>query len=76
MKKFDISVEIKLMGTLTVEAEDQEAAFKKADDTMYWAYQAGSPEKHKDFSITGCEIEVEGDELDLDEYREPEEEES
>lgn len=71
MKTFDVSIEIKLRGTVAVEAETQEEAFEKADTTMYWAYQAGAPEKHKAVNITDCEIEVEGDELDLDAYREP-----
>lgn len=71
MKTFDISVEIKLRGTIAVEAETQKEAFEKADSIMYWAYQAGDPAKHKAVSITDCEIEVEGNELDLDAYREP-----
>lgn len=74
MKQFNVPIKIKLSGVVTVEAEDQEAAFKKADDTMYWAYQAGAPESHKAVSITDCEIEVEGEELDLDEFREEPEE--
>lgn len=71
MKTFDVSIEIKLRGTVAVEAETQEEAFEKADTTMYWAYQAGDPAKNKAVSITDCEIEVEGDELNLDTYREP-----
>lgn len=73
MPKFDVSIEIKLRGSVSVEAETQDKAFEKADSKMYWAYAAGDPASHKDVNITDCEIEVEGDELDLNAYREPEE---
>ena len=73
-KSFHVPIKITLTGSVTVEAKDQEAAFKKADDTMYWAYQAGAPEQHKAVSIMDYAIEVEGEELDLDAYREAEEE--
>lgn len=38
---------------------------QKAEDTMFWANQRGAPEQHKAVSITDCEIEVDGEELDL-----------
>lgn len=74
MKSFHVPIKITLTGSVTVEAEDQESAYKKADDTMYWAYQAGAPEQHNSVSIMDCEIEVEGETLDLDAYREEPEE--
>ena len=45
--------------------------YEVADDTMYWAYQNGAPEKHKDLSILDCEIAVDGEDIDLDEWRDP-----
>lgn len=74
MKTFHVPITIKLMGTVSIEAEDEDSAYQKADDTMYWAYQSGAPENHKDVSISDCEIEVDGEELDLDEFREDKEE--
>ena len=71
MKEFNIPVKITLDCSLSVEANNQDEAYEVADDTMYWAYQNGAPEQHKDLSILGCEIEVDGVELNLDEYRDP-----
>lgn len=71
MKEFNIPVEITLNCSLPVQASNQDEAYEIADDTMYWAYQDGAPEQHKDLSILGCEIEVDGVELNLDEYRDP-----
>lgn len=73
MKTFNISIKIINRGVVQVEANDMDEALKKADDKMYWAYQGGDPSSHKDVSITDCEIEVDGEELDLDEFREAEE---
>ena len=71
MKEFSIPVKITLYCGLSVKANDQDEAYEVADDTMYWAYQNGAPEQHKDLSILGCEIAVDGKDLDLDEYRDP-----
>lgn len=71
MKEFNIPVKITLNCFLSVQAISQDKAYEIADDTMYWAYQDGAPEQHKDLSILGCEIEVDGVELNLDEYRDP-----
>ena len=70
MKTFHVATTIKLIGTVSVEAENMEDAVQKADDTIFWAYQAGAPENHNSFSISDCEIEVDGEELDLFEDRE------
>ncbi|QEX10946.1 hypothetical protein F6X56_15085 [Rhodococcus erythropolis] len=64
-KTYHVPIAVKLMGVVSVEAEDQEEAYKKAEDTMFWANQRGAPEQHKAVSITDCEIEVDGEELDL-----------
>lgn len=70
MKTFHIPIEITLTGSIYIEAEDIDAAYKKADETMYWAYQNGAPENHAAVSIMDCSIEVDGEELDLDTQRE------
>lgn len=64
-KQFHVPIEITVLGSVCVEAEDQEAAYDIADKTMFWAYQAGDPAAHKDVSITYCQIKVEDEELDL-----------
>lgn len=69
-KEFNVPITIKLTGVVAVEAENEDAAYEKADDTMYWAYQNGAPENHKAVSITDCEIAIDGEDIDLDEYRE------
>lgn len=74
MKTFHIPVKITLDCSFTIEAEDIESASKKADDAMYWAYQSGAPEEHENISINDCEIEVDGEVLDLLEAREEPEE--
>ena len=56
MKTFHVATTIKLIGTVSVEAENMEDAVQKADDTIFWAYQAGAPENHNSFSISDCEI--------------------
>ena len=71
MKEFSIPVKITLDYYLSVKADNQDEAYEVADDTMYWAYQNGSPEQHKDLSILGCEIAVDGEDIDLDEWRDP-----
>ncbi len=71
MKEFNIPVKITLSCSLPVQANNQDEAYKVADDTMYWAYQNGAPEQHKDLSILDCEIAVDGEAIDLDEYRDP-----
>ena len=71
MKEFNIPVQIMLNCSLSVQARNQDEAYEIADSTMYWAYQNGAPEQHKDLSILGCEIEVDGVELDLDKWRDP-----
>lgn len=71
MKEFSIPVKITLDCYLSVKANNEDEAYEVADDTMYWAYQNGAPEQHKDLSILGCEIEVDGEAIDLDKYRYP-----
>ena len=71
MKEFNIPVKIALSCSLPVQADNQDEAYEVADDTMYWAYQNGAPERHKDLSILGCEIAVDGEDIDLDEWRDP-----
>ena len=71
MKEFNIPVQIMLNCSLSVQARNQDEAYEIADDTMYWACQNGPPEQHEDLSILGCEIEVDGVELNVDEYRDP-----
>ena len=71
MKEFSVPVKITLDCYLSVKASSQDEAYEIADDTMYWAYQNGAPEQHKDLSILGCEIAVDGEEIDLDEYSDP-----
>ena len=71
MKDSSIPVKITLSCSLPVQASNQDEAYEIADDTMYWAYQNGAPEQHKDLSILGCEIEVDGEAIDLDKYRYP-----
>ena len=56
MKEFSIPIKITLNCSLSVEANNQDEAYEVADDTMYWAYQNGAPEQHKDLSILDCEI--------------------
>ena len=48
MKEFSIPVKITLDCCLSVKANNQDEAYEVADDTMYWAYQNGAPEQHKD----------------------------
>ena len=48
MKEFSIPVKITLDCYLSVKANNQDEAYEIADDTMYWAYQNGAPEQHKD----------------------------
>ena len=48
MKEFSIPVKITLDCYLSVKANNQDEAYEVADDTMYWAYQNGAPEQHKD----------------------------
>jgi hypothetical protein len=43
----------------------------KQDEKIWYLDENGAPEQHKDLSILGCEIEVDGVELNLDEYRDP-----
>jgi hypothetical protein len=69
MKEFSIPIKITLNCSLSVEANNQDEAYEVADDTMYWAYQNGAPEQHKDLSILDCEIAVDGEDIDLDECR-------
>ncbi len=71
MKEFSIPVKITLDCYLSVKANNQDEAYEVADDTMYWAYQNGAPEQHKDLSILDCEIAVDGEDIDLDEWRDP-----
>ena len=71
MKEFNIPVKITLDCYLSVKADNQDEAYEVADDTMYWAYQSGAPEQHKGLSILGCEIAVDGEDIDLDEWRDP-----
>lgn len=71
MKEFSIPVKITLDCCLSVKANNQDEAYEVADDTMYWAYQNGAPEQHKDLSILDCEIAVDGEDIDLDEWRDP-----
>ena len=71
MKEFNIPVKITLDCSLSVQASNQDEAYEIADDTMYWAHQNGAPEQHKDLSILDCEISVDGEDIDLDEYRDP-----
>ena len=70
-KNFSIPVKITLDCCLSVKANNQDEAYEVADDTMYWAYQNGAPEQHKDLSILDCEIAVDGENVDLDEWRDP-----
>lgn len=72
MKTFHVPIEITNRGTVSVEAENQDEAYKKADDLVFWAYQGGMIENNKNVSITDVEVEIDGEELDLDEYREAE----
>lgn len=51
MKEFSIPVKITLDCCLSVKANNQDEAYEVADDTMYWTYQNGAPEQHKDLSI-------------------------
>ena len=55
-----------------MQANNQDGAYEIADNTMYWAYQNGAPEQHKDLSILDCEIAVDGEDIDLDKYRDSE----
>ena len=71
MKEFNIPVKITLDCYLSVKANNRDEAYEVADDTMYWAYQNGSPEQHRDLSIIGCEIAVCGEYIDLDNWRDP-----
>lgn len=71
MKEFSVQIEITLGCRLSVKANNQDEAYEVADDTMYWAYQNGSPEQHKDLSILDCSIAVDGECIDLDEWRDP-----
>ena len=65
-KQFNIPIKIELSGSVSVIADSEEAAYDQADKIMFWAYQNGDPATHKDVSITDCEIEIDGEELDLD----------
>ena len=71
MKEFSIPVKITLDCCLSVKANNRDEAYANADDIMYWAYQNGAPEQHKDLSILDCDISVDGEDIDLDEYRDP-----
>lgn len=72
MKEFSIPIKITLNCSLSVQANNKDEAYEVADNTMYWAYQNGAPEQHKDLSILDCDISVDGEAIDLDEYRDPE----
>lgn len=65
-KQFNIPIEIHLSGSVGVMADSEHEAYDLAEKTMFWAYQNGDPAAHKDVNILDCEIEVEGEELDLD----------
>ena len=71
MREFSIPVKITLDCYLSVKASNKYEAYEIADDTMYWAYQNGAPEQHKDLSILGCEIAVDSEYIDLDKWRDP-----
>ena len=71
MKEFMIPVKITLNCYLSVKGYTEDEAYEGADDTLYWADQNGAPEQHKDLSILGCEIAVDGEDIDLDEWRDP-----
>ena len=68
-KEFHVPITIKLMGSISIEADDLDEAYKLADDKLYWAYQAGAPEQHRDVSISDCELYVDGEEIDIFENR-------
>lgn len=72
-KGFHVPVEVKTKASLYVTADSKEAAYEKADSIMYWAYQNGDPLQHALISVQSCEIEVDGEEVNLDEYRDTEE---
>lgn len=64
---FDVPTKIILTGTKQVEADNYEEACQKADDAMFWAFQGGEPSQH--MYIDSCEIEVDGEAVNLDEMR-------
>jgi len=74
MKTFNVPIKVISKGTIPVEAETYEEAVAKADDKAFWLYQAGAQTTSRELDFDGCEIEVDGDEIDLDSYREAAEE--
>lgn len=69
-KEFHVPITIKLMGVISVEADNLDDAYKLADDKLYWAYQAGAPEQSRDVSITDCELYIDDEEIDVFAQRE------
>lgn len=68
-KQFNIPIKITNTGVVAVMAETEDEAYRLADDKIYWAYQSGMIESNKDVSITEVEVNIDGEELDLDEFR-------
>lgn len=65
-KQFHIPIKITNSGTVSIVADNEEAAYDLADKTIFWAYQSGMIESHRDVSITDVDVEVDGEYLDLD----------
>lgn len=70
MAKYQVPVEVKSKGEIEVEADSYEAAAEKADEKLYWMYQAGNPAESREINWLGSEIEVDGFEVNLDAPRE------